>query len=51
MNRPIQIQCEYLFEVPIDSKFYRTNGRWDHMYMIPRNEQNPAFTREKRLQL
>jgi hypothetical protein len=36
------IHWKYLYEVPIDSKFYRSNGRWDHMYIIPKNEQNPT---------
>lgn len=36
------IHWKYLHEVPIDAKLYRTNGRWDHMFMIPKNDQNPA---------
>jgi hypothetical protein len=36
------IHWRYLYEVPIDSKFYRTNGRWDHMYMVSKDEQNPS---------
>ncbi len=39
---PDLIHWKYLYEIPIDAKFYRTNGRWDHMYMLPKNDQNPA---------
>lgn len=35
------IHWQYLYEVPIDTKSYRSNGRWDHMYMIPKDPQNP----------
>ena len=31
------IHWKYLYEVPIDSKFYLANGRWDHMWMMPTN--------------
>jgi hypothetical protein len=33
---------KYLYEVPIDPAFYRANGRWDHMYMIPKNDNQLA---------
>ena len=36
------IHWKYLYEIPIDTNFYRSNGRWDHMYSIPKNEQNPS---------
>src|SRR5581483_8567508 len=36
------IHWKYLYEVPIDTKFYRSNGRWDHMFMIPKDGQNPS---------
>jgi hypothetical protein len=36
------VHWTYLYEVPIDPKFYRSNGRWDHMYMIPKNDADPS---------
>ncbi len=39
---PGLIHWKYLYEIPIDAKLYRTNGRWDHMYMLPKNDQTPA---------
>jgi sucrose-6-phosphate hydrolase SacC (GH32 family) len=36
------IHWTYAYELPIDPKFYQPNGRWDHMYMIPKNEANPS---------
>jgi len=36
------IHWKHLYEVPIDSDFYRADGRWDHMFMIPRDEANPG---------
>ncbi len=36
------IHWKYSYEVPIDPKFYEAGGRWDHMFMVPRNEANPA---------
>jgi len=35
------IHWKHLYEVPIDSDFYRADGRWDHMFMIPKDEANP----------
>ena len=39
---PDLIHWKYLYEIPIDTNFYRSNGRWDHMYTIPKNDQNPS---------
>src|SRR5256885_5994616 len=39
---PDLIHWKYLYEVPIDTKLYRSNGRWDHMFMIPKDGQNPG---------
>ena len=39
---PDLIHWKYLYEIPIDAKLYRANGRWDHMYMLPKNDQNSA---------
>ena len=36
------LHWKYLYEIPIDPKFYRTDGRWDHMFTIPRNADKPA---------
>lgn len=36
------IHWKYLYEVPIDTTSYRSNGRWDHMFMIPKDGQNPG---------
>ena len=32
----------HLYDVPIDPQFYRTDGRWDHMFMIPKDDKSPA---------
>ncbi|PYR95459.1 MAG: hypothetical protein DMG16_30270 [Acidobacteria bacterium] len=32
------IHWTYLYEVPIDPNFYRSDGRWDHMYVVPKND-------------
>ncbi|MGB8260294.1 MAG: hypothetical protein WCE75_08080 [Terracidiphilus sp.] len=34
------VHWKFLYEVPIDPKFYLQEGRWDHMYMIPRDDAN-----------
>jgi hypothetical protein len=36
------IHWKYLYEVPIDPAFYRTNGRWDHIFTLSKDERNPA---------
>jgi len=37
------IHWTYVNEVPVDEKYYRNRGgRWDHMFMIPRDEANPG---------
>lgn len=36
------IHWKYLYEIPIDSHFYEAGGRWDHMYMIPKNDEKPS---------
>ncbi len=36
------IHWKHLYEVPIDTNFYLPNGRWDHMFMIPRDAANPG---------
>ena len=36
------IHWTFLYELPIDTKFYRADGRYDHMFMIPKNEANPS---------
>ena len=32
------IHWKHLYDVPINSNFYRADGRWDHMFMIPKDE-------------
>jgi hypothetical protein len=32
----------YIGENHPDPKYYETKGRWDHMYMLPKEEGNPA---------
>jgi hypothetical protein len=36
------VHWTHLYDVPIDPKFYRTDGRWDHMYMIPKIDADPG---------
>ena len=36
------IHWTYLYEIPIDPRFYRPDGRWDHMFMVPKNEADPS---------
>jgi len=36
------IHWNYLYEVPIDPKLYRADGRWDHMFTVPKNEAQPT---------
>jgi len=36
------IHWSFLYEVPIDPRFYRPDGRWDHMFMVPKVEGKPA---------
>ena len=36
------IHWTYLYEIPIDTRFYDAKGRWDHMWMMPKNQANPA---------
>src|SRR5579872_1236891 len=36
------IHWKHLYEVPIDTNFYLPNGRWDHMFMIPKDAANPG---------
>lgn len=36
------IHWKYLYEVPIDSQHYLQEGRWDHMYMMPKDEASPS---------
>jgi hypothetical protein len=36
------IHWSYLYEIPIDTQYYRADGRWDHMFMIPRDEADPG---------
>src|SRR6185437_1419127 len=31
------IHWEHLYDVPIDPQFYHTDGRWDHMFTIPKD--------------
>ena len=35
------IHWTYLYEVPINPELYRSDGRWDHMFVVPKNEQKP----------
>ena len=35
------IHWKFLYELPIDTKYYRADGRWDHMFTIPKDESNP----------
>src|SRR5947207_14023026 len=39
---PDLIHWKYLYEVPIDPKLYLQEGRWDHMFMVPRDEADPS---------
>jgi len=36
------IHWKFLYELPIDPKFYQANGRWDHMFMMPKNDAKPS---------
>ncbi len=36
------IHWKFLYELPIDTKYYRADGRWDHMFMIPKDAANPG---------
>lgn len=36
------LHWKFLYELPIDTQYYRADGRWDHMFMIPKDERNPA---------
>ena len=36
------IHWKFLYEIPIDTHYYRADGRWDHMFMIPKDEANPG---------
>lgn len=36
------IHWKFLYELPIDTRYYRAEGRWDHMFMLPKNDANPA---------
>jgi len=38
---PDLIHWKFLYQIPIDTKFYLANGRWDHMFMIPKDENDP----------
>jgi hypothetical protein len=35
------IHWNFLYELPIDTRYYRADGRWDHMFMIPKDAANP----------
>jgi len=35
------IHWSFLYELPIDTKYYRADGRHDHMFMIPKDDKNP----------
>jgi hypothetical protein len=34
------IHWKFLYESTIDTRYYRADGRWDHMFMMPKNEAN-----------
>jgi len=36
------IHWKFLYEIPIDTQYYRADGRWDHMFMMPKDAANPA---------
>ena len=36
------IHWKFLYELPIDAEHYRPDGRWDHMFMLPKDESNPG---------
>ena len=36
------IHWKFLYELPIDTQYYRADGRWDHMFMTPKDEANPG---------
>lgn len=36
------IHWKFLYELPIDTQYYRADGRWDHMFMIPKDEANAS---------
>lgn len=31
------IHWKFLYQLPIDTKYYRADGRWDHMFIVPRD--------------
>jgi hypothetical protein len=35
------VHWKFLYEIPIDAEHYRTDGRWDHMFMLPKDQSNP----------
>jgi len=32
----------YLYDLPTDPQFYKAEGPWDHLYMIPKNDAKPS---------
>jgi hypothetical protein len=36
------IHWTFLYELPIDTRYYRGDGRWDHMFMVPGPANDPA---------
>ena len=36
------IHWKYLYDIALDTRYYEAKGRWDHMWMMPRNETNPT---------
>ena len=35
------IHWKFLYELPIDTEYYRADGRWDHMFMLPKDANDP----------
>jgi hypothetical protein len=36
------VHWHYIYDIPLDTRLYEAKGRWDHMWMMPRNPASPA---------
>ena len=36
------VHWTHLYDIPIDTQLYLKDGRWDHMYMVPKDPANPS---------
>lgn len=36
------IHWKNLYDITLDTRFYEASGRWDHMWMMPKNDANSA---------